>query len=55
MCKESPRSNEMTDRINSPPTYSYSIQAIDFIVDEIKKDPENIVQNLKNKSSKKMG
>ncbi len=27
--------------------YSYSIQTIDFIVDEIKKDPENIIQNLK--------
>lgn len=40
-------------RINNPPTYSYSIQAIDFIVDEIKKDPENIIQNLKSKLSKK--
>ncbi len=29
------------------PTYSYSTQAIDFIVDEIKKDPEHIIQNLK--------
>lgn len=27
--------------------YSYSIQTIDFIVDELKKDPENIIQNLK--------
>ncbi len=27
--------------------YSYSLQAIDFIVEEIKKDPENIIQNLK--------
>lgn len=31
----------------SQPQYSYSIQAIDFIVEEIKKDPENIIQNLK--------
>lgn len=29
-------------------TYGYSIQTIDFIVEEIKKDPENIIQNLKN-------
>lgn len=28
-------------------TYGYSIQTIDFIVEEIKKDPENIIQNLK--------
>lgn len=34
-------------RVNIAPTYSYSIQAIDFIVDEIKKDPENIIQKLK--------
>ncbi len=31
----------------SNPLYSYSHQAIDLIVDEIKKDPENIIQNLK--------
>ena len=36
-----------TYRVHAQPTYSYSIQAIDFIVDEIKKDPEHIVQNLK--------
>jgi hypothetical protein len=35
--------------IGSAPTYSYSIQAIEFIVEEIKKDPENIIKNLKNK------
>jgi hypothetical protein len=34
-------------------TYGYSIQTIDFIVDEIKKDPENIIQNLKNSLTKK--
>lgn len=38
-----------THKIYSQPQYSYSIQAIDFIVDEIKKDPENIIQNLKAK------
>lgn len=31
------------------PQYSYSLKAIDFIVSEIKKDPENIIQNLKAK------
>jgi len=31
----------------STPCYTYSMQAIDFIVDEIKKDPENILNNLK--------
>lgn len=31
----------------SQPQYSYSIQTIDFIVEEIKKDSENIIQNLK--------
>lgn len=34
-------------RMYTQPQYSYSIQAIDFIVDEIKKDPEKIIQNLK--------
>lgn len=32
----------------SQPQYGYSIQTIDFIVDEIKKDPEHIIQNLRN-------
>lgn len=36
----------------SQPQYSYSLQAIDFIVEEIKKDPENIIQNLKGKQKK---
>lgn len=35
------------NKIYSQPQYSYSAQTIDFIVDEIKKDPENILQNLK--------
>ncbi len=34
--------------IYSQPQYTYSLQAIDFIVEEIKKDPENIIRNLKN-------
>lgn len=33
--------------------YGYSIQTIDFIVEEIKKDPENIIQNLRDLLSKK--
>lgn len=37
----------------SQPQYSYSLQAIDFIVEEIKKDPENIIQNLKEQIKKK--
>lgn len=39
--------------IDEAPRYSYSIQTIDFIVDEIKKDPDNIINNLKNKLNKK--
>lgn len=34
------------------PQYSYSIKAIELIVDEIKKDPDNIIQNLKNSVKK---
>lgn len=33
--------------VNKSPTYGYSIQAIDFIVSEIEKDPENIIDNIK--------
>ena len=40
-------------RVHNPPTYAYSIQTIDFIVEEIKKDPEHIVQNLKKQLKKK--
>ena len=50
------KSNEKlcyTYQISSQPQYSYSLQTIDFIVDEIKKDPENIIQNLKDKLRKK--
>lgn len=35
-------------------TYGYSVQTIDFIVEEIKKDPENIIQNLRNLLTKKI-
>lgn len=31
------------------PQYSYSLQAVEFIIDELKKDPENILNNIKNK------
>lgn len=40
------------NRIGENPTYSYSIQAIDLIIDEIKKNPEYIIQDLKNKLKK---
>lgn len=33
-------------------THGYSIQTIDFIVEEIKKDPDNIFQNLREYLSK---
>ncbi|MGL5715179.1 MAG: DUF3644 domain-containing protein [Paraclostridium sp.] len=39
-------------KVNSNPTYSYSIQAIDFIVDEIKKNPQEIIEDLKIKVKK---
>ena len=39
-------------KANSAPNYSYSMQAIEFIVDEIKKDPEKILDNLKNSLKK---
>lgn len=42
-----------TYKVNAAPTYSYSIQTIDFIVEEIKKDPENIIQRLKGQLKKK--
>lgn len=34
-------------KIGETPLYSYSQQTVDLIVDEIKKDPENIIQSLK--------
>lgn len=42
-----------TYTVTSQPQYSYSMLAIDFIVEEIKKDPEHIIQNLKNSLRKK--
>ena len=38
--------------IDQQPRYTYSIQAVDFIVDEIKKDADHILDVLKTKSSK---
>lgn len=38
--------------ITSQPIYSYSYQAIEFILDEIKKDPEKILDNIKEKLKK---
>lgn len=37
--------------VDKTPKYSYSIKAIDFIVDEFLKDPEHIIDNLKKKLS----
>lgn len=42
-----------THKVSDPPTYSYSIQAIELIVEEIKKNPDMIIQDLKEKVSKK--
>lgn len=39
-------------KVHAQPQYSYSLQAIDFIVEEIKKDPDNILQNLKKQKNK---
>ncbi|MCF0169056.1 MAG: DUF3644 domain-containing protein [Fusobacterium varium] len=39
-------------KTGSQPLYSYSLQCIEFIIDEIKKDPENIVLVLKQKMKK---
>lgn len=41
------------NRIDKIPRYYYSIQAIDFIVDEIKKAPDHILDDLKQKCSEK--
>ncbi len=41
-------------KANSYPSYSYSMQAIEFIVDEIKKDSDNILDNLKAKAKQKI-
>lgn len=39
-------------RVGNSVLYSYSRQAIDLIVSEIKKDPEDIIQNLRNSIKK---
>jgi len=39
-------------KVGSQPTYSYSIQTIDFIVEEIRKNPDTIIQDLKEKLKK---
>ena len=39
-------------KVFSQPQYSYSLQTIDFIVNEIKKDSENIIQKIKEKLQK---
>lgn len=39
--------------VSKQPQYSYSQQTIDFIFEEIKKDPEHIIQNLKYNIKKK--
>lgn len=40
-------------KVGSCPTYSYSIQTIDLIVEEIKKNPDKIIQDLKEKLKNK--
>ncbi|MBS5799090.1 MAG: DUF3644 domain-containing protein [Clostridiales bacterium] len=42
-----------TYKVTSNPTYSYSMQTIELIVEEIKKDPINIIGNLKNRQKNK--
>lgn len=39
-------------KVHSTPTYSYSMQTIDFIAEGIKKDPKHIIQSLKEKLKK---
>lgn len=40
-------------KIHKQNQYSYSMQVVDFIVDEIKKDPDNIIENIKKSLAKK--
>lgn len=42
-----------TYQISTQPQYSYSQQAIDFIYEEIKKEPDTILENLKQKLKEK--
>lgn len=41
-----------TYQVSTQPQYSYSQQAIDFIYEEIKKSPEAILNDLKQKLAK---
>src|SRR5574344_125235 len=50
------KSNEklcFVQKQSTKPYYFYSQQAIDFIIDEIKKDPENILDNIKERLKNK--
>lgn len=40
---------------NTTPAYTYSMAAIDVICEQIKKDPEHIIQNLRSKIGQKKG
>lgn len=40
-------------KIYDNPSYSYSMQVVDFILDEIKKDSNNIIENIKRSLQKK--
>jgi hypothetical protein len=40
-------------KVTKSPVYSYSYQTIEFIVDEIVKDSENIIKNIKNNLANK--
>ncbi len=43
-----------TYKVTTSPTYSYSIQTIDFIVEEIRKSPDAIIGGLKEKIKNKL-
>lgn len=38
--------------IHQQPSYSYSYKAIEFVFNELKKDPEHIIENIINKNKK---
>jgi hypothetical protein len=39
-------------RVNAQPTYSYSIQTIDFTAEEIRKSPDSIIEGMKERVKK---
>ena len=41
-------------KVTTSPTYSYSIQTVDFIVEEIRKAPDTIIGGLKEKIKNKL-